>query len=165
MSGVASRERGTYPVASATVADPELAAFFDAYDKASLARSPQMQSYRGIKTDQGKWDDGSEAAAIANNAANQKALADMRAKFAKVDLSDASKLSYRLFEKQMLRREASFKYRHDGYVFDQMNGAQSEYPAFLINIPLVAVALLSACILVFLPSVAPWFVPAEPTTA
>lgn len=31
--------------------------------------------------------------------------------------------------------------------------------------PLVAVALLAACILVFLPSVAPWFVPAEPTTA
>ena len=31
--------------------------------------------------------------------------------------------------------------------------------------PLVAIALLAACILVFLPSVAPWFVPAEPTTA
>ena len=34
----------------------------------------------------------------------------------------------------MARRDAGFKYRHDGYVFDQMNGAQSEYPAFLINI-------------------------------
>lgn len=119
---------------AATKADAELAAFFDAYDKASLARSPMMQSYRGIKTDQDKWDDGSEAAAIANNAANQKALAEMRARFAKADLSEASRLSYRLFEKQMLRREASFKFRHDNYVFDQMNGAQSEFPAFLINI-------------------------------
>ena len=123
------------PVAvAAKQADAELAAFFDAFDKASLARSPMMQSYRGIKTDQDKWDDGSDAAAIANHAAGQKALADMRAKFATADLSPASQLSYRLFEKQMLRRDAGFQYRHDGYVFDQMNGAQSEYPAFLINI-------------------------------
>jgi uncharacterized protein (DUF885 family) len=121
-------------VAAATAADTELAAFFEAYDKASLARSPQMQSYRGIKTDQDKWDDGSDAAAIAAQAANQTALAMMRAKFAKADLGAASRLSYRLFEKQMLRREASFRFRHDGYVFDQMNGAQSAYTAFLINI-------------------------------
>ena len=123
------------PVAvAAKQADAELAAFFDAFDKASLARSPMMQSYRGIKTDQDKWDDGSDAAAVANHDAGQKALAEMRAKFAKADLSPASKLSYRLFEKQLLRRDAGFQYRHDGYVFDQMNGAQSEYPAFLINI-------------------------------
>ncbi|KAB7647741.1 DUF885 domain-containing protein [Polymorphobacter fuscus] len=118
----------------ATAADAELAAFFDAYDKAQLARSPQGQSYRGIKTDQDKWNDGSDAAAIRNHDADQKALADMRARFAKADLSPDSKLSYRLFEKAMQRRDAGFRFRHDNYVFDQMNGAQSEYPAFLINI-------------------------------
>ena len=123
------------PVAATpSQADAQLAAFFDAYDKAQLARSPQGQSYRGIKTDYGKWDDNSEAAALARQQANQQALADMRARFATADLSPASRLSYRLFEKQMERRAAAFKYRHDDYVFDQMNGAQSEYPAFLINI-------------------------------
>ena len=133
------------PVAvAAKQADAELAAFFDAFDKASLARSPMMQSYRGIKTDQDKWDDGSDAAAVANHDAGQKALADMRAKFATADLSPASQLSYRLFEKQMLRRDAGFQYRHDGYVFDQMNGAQSEYPAFLINIHGVKTQCLDA---------------------
>jgi uncharacterized protein (DUF885 family) len=115
-------------------ADAELATFFDAYDKAGLARSPQGQSYRGIKTDYGKWNDGSDAAAIANHAADMKALAEMRARFATADLSPDSRLSYRLFEKAMQRRDAGFKYRDNGYVFDQMNGAQSEYPAFLINI-------------------------------
>ena len=115
-------------------ADAELAAFFDAYDKAQLARSPQGQSYRGIKTDYGKWNDGSDVAAIANHAADMQALADMRARFANADLGADSRLSYRLFEKAMQRRDAGFKYRHNGYVFDQMNGAQSEYPAFLINI-------------------------------
>jgi uncharacterized protein (DUF885 family) len=125
------------PAASAagqTKADVELAAFFDAFDKAQLARSPQGQSYRGIRTDYGKWNDNSDAAELINHEANQKALAEMRARFANADLSPGSRLSYRLFEKQMARRAASFKYRHDDYVFDQMNGAQSGYPAFLINI-------------------------------
>ncbi len=120
--------------AAATKADAELAAFFDAYDKAELARSPLSQSYRGIKTNQDKWDDNSDAAAIADHDADVKALADMKARFAKADLSPASQLSYRLFEKQMARRDARFAYRHNNYVFDQMNGAQSDYPAFLINI-------------------------------
>jgi uncharacterized protein (DUF885 family) len=122
------------PVAAATSADAQLAAFFDAHDKAQLARSPQGQSYRGIRTDYGKWNDGSDAAAVAAHAADMAALADMQARFKTADLSPASRLSYRLFEKAMARRDASFKYRHNGYVFDQMNGAQSEYPAFLINI-------------------------------
>lgn len=124
--------------APATAADVQLAAFFDAYDKAQLARSPQGQSYRGIKTDQGKWDDNSDAAEIIEHDANVNALAEMKARFANADLSPASRLSYRLFEKQMARREAGFRYRGDRYVFDQMNGAQSSYPAFLINIHRVA---------------------------
>lgn len=132
MAQVAAASSATVP--AITAADTQLAAFFDAYDKAQLARSPQGQSYRGIKTDQDKWNDESDAAAIRNHAADQKALAEMRTKFGKTDLSDASRLSYRLFEKNIMRRDAGFKYRHDGYVFDQMNGAQSEYPAFLINI-------------------------------
>jgi uncharacterized protein (DUF885 family) len=124
------------PAAGSVVASPDaqLAAFFDAVDKAQLARSPQGQSYRGIKTDQDEWNDNSDTAAIAEHAAGQQALADMRARFATADLGPASRLSYRLFEKQMLRRDAGFKYRRNDYVFDQMNGAQSRYPAFLINI-------------------------------
>ena len=128
----------TIPAASV---DAQLTDFFDGYDKAQLARSPQSQSYRGIKTDQGKWDDNSDAAEIIEHDANVKALAEMRGRFAKADLSPASRLSYRLFEKQMARREAGFRYRADGYVFDQMNGAQSRYPAFLINIHRVANAI------------------------
>ena len=125
------------PVATAVTAGPDdvaLAAFFEAYDKAQLARSPQSQSYRGIKTDYDKWDDGSDAAAIASHDADTKALADMRARFAAATLNADSRLSYRMFEKLVARRDAGFRYRHDRYVFDQMNGAQSEYPAFLINI-------------------------------
>ena len=122
------------PVVAAASADARLAGFFDTQDKAQLARSPQSQSYRGIRTDYGKWNDGSDAAAIAAHDADMTALADMRARFANAGLSPASKLSYRLFEKAMARRDAAFRYRNNGYVFSQMYGAQSEYPAFLINV-------------------------------
>ncbi len=125
-------------VSTEAAADTELAAFFDAYDKASLARSPIGQSYRGIKTDQDKWDDNSDAEDLRRHELGQQALAEMRARFATAPLSPASRLSYRLFEKQMARRENSFRYRGYDYVFDQMNGAQSRYPAFLINIHRIA---------------------------
>jgi uncharacterized protein (DUF885 family) len=111
-----------------------LNAFFADYDKAALARSPQRAAYRGFKTDYGKWDDQSDAGEVADHAFDQKWLADMRARFAGAKLDPQAQLSYDLFEKTMARRDGSFRYRHDMYVFDQMNGAQSDYPAFLINI-------------------------------
>ena len=61
MAQVAAASSATVP--AMTAADTQLAAFFDVYDKAQLARSPQGQSYRGIKTDQDKWNDESDAAA------------------------------------------------------------------------------------------------------
>lgn len=111
-----------------------LNAFFEAYDQAQLARSPMSQSYRGIKTDYGKWDDFSDAAAVREYEADQAALAEMRAKFDPAKLSSQARLSYRLFEKQVARSARAFPFRKLGYNFDQMNGAQSQLPAFLINI-------------------------------
>ncbi len=136
----------TTPIAQAPAVSPAAApapawdasaalnGFFEAYDQAQLARSPVAQSYRGIKTDYDKWDDESDAEAVRRNQAANAALAEMRAKFATADLSPQARLSYRLFEKEVERSNAAFKYRKLGYVFDQMNGAQSDAPAFLINI-------------------------------
>lgn len=122
--------------ATAVVNDQSAAlnAFFDAYDKAVLARSPMMQSYRGIKTDYGRLDDMSDARSVRDHAEDQRWLGDMRAKFGKASLSPQARLSYRLFEKQMERRDGAFRYRRNAYLFDQMNGAQSQLPAFMINI-------------------------------
>ena len=58
----------------------------------------------------------------------------MRTRFDPAQLTPENRLSYRLFEKRAERSEAAVKYNDYGYVFDQMNGAQSELPAFLINI-------------------------------
>lgn len=124
------------PVAAADVdQNAEIKAFFEEYDSQQLARSPLGKSYRGIKdSDYGKWDDGSDAAEARYYDAERSALKEMRARFNPAKLNSENQLSFRLFEKRAARSEAAFKYNDYGYVFDQMNGAQSQIPAFLINI-------------------------------
>lgn len=113
--------------------------FFLAFDQAELARSPMGKAYRGIRDgDYGKWDDFSDAAETRNHAADTAALADMRKRFAPAKLTPENRLSFRLFEKMIERRDRAFPYRDHEYAFDQMNGAQSQLPAFLINIHNVA---------------------------
>ena len=124
------------PAATADVdQNAEIKAFFEEYDAQQLARSPLGKSYRGIKdSDYGKWDDGSDEAEARYYDAERSALKEMRARFNPAKLNSENQLSFRLFEKRAARSEAAFKYNDYGYVFDQMNGAQSQIPAFLINI-------------------------------
>jgi uncharacterized protein (DUF885 family) len=117
----------------------QLSAFFKDYDDQELAHSPVSKAYRGIRdADYGKWDDASDAAEVAQYERGQAALAQMEAEFDKDQLSEASQLSYRLFQARAERSSNAFPFRHNAYIFDQMNGAQSQIPAFLINIHRVA---------------------------
>ncbi|GAA4031950.1 DUF885 domain-containing protein [Sphingomonas rosea] len=117
----------------------QLAAFFEEYDKASLALSPLSKAYRGIKdADYGKWDELSDAAEERDRALDRRYLADLRQRFPRASLSPDDQLSYDLFEYRIARSESLYPYRKNGLVFDQMNGAQSDGPAFLINIHKVA---------------------------
>ena len=110
-------------------------AFFEEYDAQQLALSPLGKSYRGIKdSDYGRWGDFSAAGEMRAHEAERSALKEMRARFDPAKLSPENRLSYRLFEKRAERSEAAYTYNDYGYVFDQMNGAQSQLPAFLINI-------------------------------
>jgi uncharacterized protein (DUF885 family) len=110
-------------------------AFFEEYDAQQLALSPLGKAYRGIKdSDYGRWGDFSTAGEMRAQAAERSALKEMRARFDPAKLSPENRLSFRLFEKRAERSEAAYKYNDYGYVFDQMNGAQSQLPAFLINI-------------------------------
>jgi uncharacterized protein (DUF885 family) len=112
-----------------------LAQLFEAYDKANLEASPLSKSYRGIRDeDYGRWDNFSDAAEIADQQRLQATARAMRALFDPAQLSEEDSLSFRLFDKLAKRSASLFPYRELGYLFDQMNGAQSDLPAFLINI-------------------------------
>ena len=113
----------------------ELAVFFDDYDKTELSFSPVSKAFRGVRdADYGKWNDPSEAAEVAQFERGKAALAKMESGFEQSALNGPSQLSYRLFQARAERSKNAFPFRRNHYVFDQMNGSQSQIPAFLINI-------------------------------
>jgi uncharacterized protein (DUF885 family) len=127
----------TAPAVSETAqtADAALAEFFAAFDAAELEFAPISKAFRGIRDDDyGTWGDFSDADAVAEQQRLTAAINEMRTRFADADLNADSRLSYQLFERRAERSQNAFVHRSNGYVFDQMNGAQSGLPAFLINI-------------------------------
>jgi len=113
----------------------ELAAFFESYDKAELALSPLFKAYRGIKdADYGKWDEFTDEAHATEVALDLQTLATMKARFDRAALNADDQLSDDLFAYSVTRSQSIEPYRKQAYVFDQMNGAQSDGPAFMINI-------------------------------
>lgn len=121
------------PAASAN--DPALAAFFEEYDRAQLALSPLGKAYRGIvDEDYGRWGEFTDASAQRSQALLQSAAADLQRRFDRARLSPADQLSYDLFLNQARRSAGAFEFRRHDYIFDQMNGAHQQLPAFLINI-------------------------------
>jgi uncharacterized protein (DUF885 family) len=116
-----------------------LAAFFNSYDAAQLSLSPVSKSYRGLRdADYGRWDTVGDDAQVAREKLLQATAAAMRTSFAPATLSEDEQLSVELFDDIAARSAALFPFRSYGYIFDQMNGAHSGLPAFLINIHRVA---------------------------
>lgn len=140
-SSQAEAQSGADDAAKETAKDTDtdinarLASFFDEYDKAELAHSPMTKAYRGINdADYGKLNDPSDAAEVAEYERGQAALAEMEAQFDAGQLDESGQLSYRLFQARAQRSRNAFPFRKNSYIFDQMNGAQSGFPAFMINI-------------------------------
>jgi uncharacterized protein (DUF885 family) len=120
--------------AEAVAAESErLNAWFEQIFDESVARDPMRQTFLGIKDRYGEWSDASEAFALAELNYRRADVAEMKATFDFDKLDEQTKLSWRLTEYQLERAEAAWPFRDHGYVFDQMNGVQSEIPAFLIN--------------------------------
>ena len=113
--------------------------FFEEYDQAELALSPISKSYRAIKDqDYGKLDEFTDAAAIRNRELDQRTADELAHRFNRASLNPEDQTSYDLLLFRNQRSASIFPYRRYGYVFDQMNGAQADIPAFLINIHQVA---------------------------
>jgi uncharacterized protein (DUF885 family) len=132
-----AQQKPTSPAARAVVVrqNAELAAFFDDYDKAQLKLSPIWKTVRGIvDEDYGRWNDFTDEGAQRRQSLDQTTLAALHARFDRDRLSLADQLSYELFEDAAARNAAAFAYRRNAYVFDQMNGSQSQLPAILINL-------------------------------
>jgi len=112
--------------------DARLDAFFEELYQRGLARSPIAQSRQGIKTNQDKWDDLSEARSRERHAERQRDLAALR-RFDVARLSSQSRLSYRMFEQSLEQGIANYRWRDHGYGMTQMGGMHTRVPTTLIN--------------------------------
>lgn len=110
-----------------------LNAFFETKFQEGLTRSPMQQTFLGIKTDYGKWDDASDENTVREMEIQRETVAEMRREFDTANLDTQAALSYRLAEYELEQAERSFEYRSNALLFNQMRGQHSGIPAFLIN--------------------------------
>ncbi len=144
ISGLMACSPAPQSTSSTTTADTErpaqmqseserLAAFFERTFQDDLKRSPQFQSYLGIKWDYDKWGDVSDAFADETIAIAKNRLQEI-AKFDTSKLSEQEKMSIRLFKLGIERDLENDKYRHHTYIVHQFRAAHTSVPSFLINI-------------------------------
>lgn len=112
--------------------DARLDAFFEALFQRGLNRSPIAQSRQGIRTNQDKWDDLSEARSLENHALRQQDLVRLRS-FDFARLSPQSQLSYRMFERSAEQSLRNYRWRRHGYEMTQMGGMHTRVPTTLLN--------------------------------
>lgn len=108
--------------------------FFEECFRALLKRSPVSESYLGIKTNAGKWEDLSDAKLDEDLAIVKSQLAALHHNFDFSKLDEQAKLSYRLFEINAERQIEGNEWRHYDYPVNQMFGWQSQIPSVLINV-------------------------------
>lgn len=115
--------------------DQRLADFFQENFDRNVSESPEFQSYLGLEdADNAHWDDYSEAYAVKQNQQTRQDLERLQNEFDFDALSEASQISYRIFEYNQQRDLRNFEWRGHNYAVTQMNNIASRIPTFLQNI-------------------------------
>ena len=95
--------------------------------------SPEFQTRLGIKKDYGKLDDNSPEFTEKRLEIKKSELVWLKDSVKVEALSKGALLSYKLFKQEIENYIDDYKYRLHNYPVNQMFGAQSRKPAFLIN--------------------------------
>lgn len=111
-----------------------LNSWFEDVFQDELSRNPVWQSYLGIKDRYGEWTDVSDAADVEEYHRRVDSLATLKGEFDYDALDEQAQLSYRLFEYEIERAIDRFPWRHYNYPVNQMFGAHSEVPSFLMTV-------------------------------
>lgn len=123
----------TYTENEITAESKKVNAFFEKSFEEQLDLSPELQTRLGIKKDYDKLDNDSPEADAKKLASQKKKLIWLTDSVNVEALSKEVLLSYKLFKKKVKNNITDYKYRLYNYPVNQMFGAQSGKPAFLIN--------------------------------
>ncbi len=106
---------------------------FDEYFMAQVMHSPIFQSFLGIKDDQDKWDDLSEAGEKKLLDMKKQQLTHLQTHIDITLLDEQTRLSYDLFTESLTNEINDYQWRFHDYPVNQMHGLHSMVPAVLIN--------------------------------
>ena len=119
--------------ATATSEDARLNAWFERKYEEQLEHSPMSMTMLGRKDRYSELDDMSREAGARELAWQVAAVEEMKSTFDYDALGDDAKLSWDLFVYQMEAAKAAEPFVDHRYPFEQMGGAQSFLPTFMIN--------------------------------
>jgi uncharacterized protein (DUF885 family) len=105
---------------------------FEEMFTADVMRSPQYQTFLGIKDDYDKWDDVSDAYAQEDHEIAKANLVKINA-IDPAKLDDQTAVSLRLKKQSLQDNINDYKWRHHNYPLNQMFGIHSQVPSLLIN--------------------------------
>ncbi len=111
-----------------------LRVFLDSTFDEAVSRDPQWESRLGIRTHYGEWSDYSDENVLKDIEIQAREFEEMQKRIDFDALDTQGKISYRLVETKVKRDEARKEFLYYSYPVEQMHGAQSELPSFLINV-------------------------------
>jgi uncharacterized protein (DUF885 family) len=114
-----------------------LNSWFDAKYEELLQLSPIQMTFLGRKERNNELDDFSMAGADAQREWARAAVAEMQREFDYEQLDAETKTSWDIWMYQYEQSERAVQFRNNGLTFEQMNGAQSFLPTFLISFHLI----------------------------
>jgi uncharacterized protein (DUF885 family) len=120
------------PVAAETE-DARLTRFLDAAFDEQNATNPQTLTLLGSRQLYDRLNDYTEAWRQRQLALEERQLAEMRRRFDPARLSPAGRLSFRLFEKEVLDDRAAWRWRWYGFPATNNGSPMGSLPVFLIN--------------------------------
>ena len=123
------------PVASTAAAeDARLTAFLDAEFAQEVKMRPQLATRLGLKENEDKLDDISDAAALKLLDWRRASVARMKAQFDRARLSPAGQTNYDIWSNELDRAELQYKYRRfQPPFYSFLYSVHSQLPNFMIN--------------------------------
>ena len=135
-AGVAQQRPSAPPAAPAAgpqAEDARLNAFLDAAFDEQTATNPQLLTSLGSRRLYDRLNDYTDAYRTRQLALAERQLAELRRRFDPARLSAAGRLSFRLFEKEVERDRAAFRWRWHAFPATNNGSPMGAIPVFLIN--------------------------------
>ena len=120
-------------VPKAEAQDAALLQFLDQAFDEQVALSPETQTQLGFKTNYGRLDDYTDAAAVRQHELAERQLKEMQARFRPDQLGESARVSYRLFEYEGKRGREAFQYRKLRIPVSTNGSPAGAIPVLLIN--------------------------------